>query len=82
MFCEKPKPVTRRDALRKIGGGFAMMSFAGMIGEAIAQAETLPAANPWLIKDPAFKPKAKHVIFLFMNGGVSHIDSFDPKADA
>ena len=33
MFCQKPKPINRRDALRKIGGGFAMMSFAAMIGD-------------------------------------------------
>ncbi len=91
MPCQKPKPVTRRDALRKIGGGFAMMSFAGMIGESLAQAEALnakapgsvaadtAATNPWMLRDPNFKPKAKHVIFLFMNGGLSHIDSFDNK---
>jgi hypothetical protein len=79
----KPKPVNRRDALKKIGGGFAFLSFASMIGESLAQAESLPdasaAAAPWMNKDPKFKPKAKHVIFLFMNGGMSHIDTFDPK---
>ncbi len=80
MFGHKPQPVTRRDALRRIGGGFAMMSFAGLVGESIARADVgATAGNPWMIKDPHFKPKAKHVIFLFMNGGVSHIDSFDPK---
>ena len=91
MACIKPKPVTRRDALRKIGGGFAMMSFAGMIGESLAEAEVLDkehpgsvaadtaSSNPWIMRDPNFKPKAKHVIFLFMNGGLSHIDSFDNK---
>jgi len=91
MSCEKPKPVTRRDALRKIGGGFAMMSFASMIGESLAKAEVLDKENPgsvaadastvkpWILKDPNFKPKAKHVIFLFMNGGLSHVDSFDNK---
>ena len=88
MACVKPKPVTRRDALRKIGGGFAMMSFAGMVGESIAQAEVTGnighevggiADKPWLIKDANFKPKAKHVIFLFMNGGMSQVDTFDPK---
>jgi hypothetical protein len=91
MSCEKPKPVTRRDALCKIGGGFAMMSFASMIGESLAQAESLnaknpgsvaadtAATNPWMLKDPHFKPKAKHVIFLFMNGGLSQVDSFDNK---
>jgi hypothetical protein len=91
MPCQKPKPINRRDALRCIGGGFAMMSFASMIGESLAQAESLNAANPgaaaadtaatnpWMLRDPNFKPKAKHVIFLFMNGGLSHIDSFDYK---
>jgi hypothetical protein len=91
MSCIKPKPVTRRDALRKIGGGFAMMSFAGMVGESLAKAEavnkthpgsvaaTTAATNPWMLRDPHFKPKAKHVIFLFMNGGLSQVDSFDPK---
>jgi hypothetical protein len=79
MRCEKPILTSRRDALRKIGGGFAMMSFASMIGESIAQAEVSPAAKPWMISDPHFKPKAKHVIFLFMNGGISQVDSFDPK---
>ena len=88
MSCQKPKPINRREALRCIGGGFAMMSFASMVGESLAQAESLsPAATavdgstpaPWMIKDPNFKPKAKHVIFLFMNGGLSQVDSFDPK---
>lgn len=76
MSCLKPKPVSRRDALRKIGGGFAMMSFAGMVSESIAKADV---GMTWKIKDPNFKPKAKHVIFLFMNGGLSQVDSFDPK---
>ena len=83
MNSHKPKPVTRRDALRRIGGGFAMMSFAGMLSDSIAQAQAAtPAsspASPWMIEDPHFKPKAKHVIFLFMNGGLSQVDSFDPK---
>lgn len=79
MLNHKPKPTTRRDALKKIGGGFAFLSFASMIGESIAQAEAKGAAAPWMSTDPKFKPKAKHVIFLFMNGGLSHIDSFDPK---
>jgi hypothetical protein len=68
-----------------------MMSFASMIGESLAEAERLNAAkpgsvsantaatNPWMLHDPHFKPKAKHVIFLFMNGGLSQVDSFDYK---
>jgi len=66
----KPKPIDRRDALKKIGGGFAFLSFASMIGESLAQAEVTAGAMPWMSNDPKFKPKAKHVIFLFMNGGV------------
>jgi hypothetical protein len=79
MPCERPVIINRRDALRRIGGGFAMLSFASMVGESIAQAEENAPAAPWMIKDPKFKSKAKHVIFLFMNGGLSQVDSFDPK---
>src|SRR5262249_41651237 len=64
--------ITRREALCRIGGGFGMMAFAGMVGESLAAAQTL--------KDGLHHPaKAKHVIFLFMNGGLSQVDSFDPK---
>lgn len=37
------------------------------------------SSNPLLPRAPHFKPKAKNVIFLYMTGGVSHLDSFDPK---
>ena len=62
-------PITRRDALCRIGNGFGMLAFAGMVGDSLA------AAAPGL----HHAPKAKHVIFLFMNGGLSQVDSFDPK---
>ncbi len=73
------QPVTRRDALCRMGGGFGMLSFASMVGQSIAKAGVAEPGNPWMIKDPHFKPKAKHVIFLFMNGGMSQVDTFDPK---
>src|SRR5260370_26322900 len=60
-----------------MGAGFGMLSFASLVGESLAQAADGPAS--WMIQDPNFKPKAKHVIFLFMNGGLSQVDSFDPK---
>jgi hypothetical protein len=72
--------LNRREALCRMGGGFGMLSFASMVGESIAKADTpsdsqgVPSA-----RIPNFKPKAKHVIFLFMNGGISQVDSFDPK---
>src|SRR5438309_4005124 len=59
--------VTRRDALRRMGGGFGMLAFASSVARA---AETRKLDHP---------AKAKHVIFLFLNGGLSQVDSFDPK---
>jgi len=70
----KRPPLTRREALRSMGGGFGMMAFAGMVGESIAQAQPGDAARR--LDHPA---KAKRVIFLYMNGGLSQVDSFDPK---
>ena len=74
------RPVTRREALCRMGSGFGMLSFASLVGESITRAATTLDANgvPGA-RIPNFKPKAKHVIFLFMNGGLSQVDSFDPK---
>jgi hypothetical protein len=58
--------------LRTMGAGFGMAGFAGMLS-----AET--ASNPLAPKNPHFAPKAKHIIFLFLNGGPSQVDTFDPK---
>jgi hypothetical protein len=74
-----PRPVTRREALCRMGAGFGMLSLASLISDTFARAAESSAPSPWMIQDPKFKPKAKHVIFLFMNGGLSQVDSFDPK---
>jgi hypothetical protein len=68
--------MTRRDALRKMGCGFGYLSLASLVGQSLARAESTGDRASWMITD---KPKAKHVIFLFMNGGMSHIDTFDYK---
>ena len=60
---------TRRQMLRRMCTGFGMVGLAGMLGETAARASVL--------RDVA--PRAKRVIFLFMNGGPSHLDTFDPK---
>ena len=75
----QPRIMNRRQALCKMGAGFGMMSLAGILGESIANAAVTAAKDPWVLTDSQFKPKAKHVIFLFMNGGMSAIDSFDYK---
>src|SRR5436190_4372136 len=69
-------PFTRRDALKKFATGFGMAGFASMASP-LAVAET--AGNPWTPKPPHFAPKAKHVIVIFLQGGLSQIDSFDYK---
>lgn len=71
--------MTRRQALCKMGAGFGMMSLASLLGESVARAAEGAAGNPWMVQDSHFKPKAKRVIFLFMNGGMSPIDCFDYK---
>ena len=69
-------PFTRREALRRMGGGFGMTAFASMVGQSLAQAGITGDGATGKLD---FKPRAKHVIFLFMNGGLSQVDSFDPK---
>ena len=64
------QPVTRRDALCRMANGFGMMAFASLASSLELAAQTTGLHHP---------ARAKHVIFLFMNGGLSQVDSFDPK---
>src|SRR5690242_19720884 len=64
--------MTRRELLHTMGAGFGMVGFGGVFG---AQA----ASDPLLPKAPHFPAKAKRVIYLFLNGGPSQVDTFDPK---
>lgn len=66
--------MTRRDALRLVGGGFGTVGLAGVL-----HAESVDAKGPLAPKPPHFPAKAKNVIFLFLNGGISQVDTFDPK---
>jgi hypothetical protein len=72
-----PTTISRRSMLRRTGLGFAALGLDGLLA---AQSVAAPTpANPLAPKEPHFAPRAKRVIFLFMHGGVSHVDSFDPK---
>ncbi|MEX2260297.1 MAG: DUF1501 domain-containing protein [Bryobacteraceae bacterium] len=62
--------MNRRQMLRSVGAGFGSLALARMLGDS-AQAAAPPG--------PHFTPKAKRVIFLFLNGGPSHVDTFDYK---
>lgn len=67
---------TRREYLWQVGGGFAGLALADLLqSEARADAPLAPGAP----RTAHFPPKAKHCVFLFMNGGPSQVDTFDPK---
>ena len=65
---------TRRASLRSLAGGGLLLP--GVLAEMLNAATP---DNPLSPKSPHFPAKAKRVIFLFMTGGVSHVDTFDPK---
>jgi hypothetical protein len=68
----RPVPHSRRDALRAMGAGFGMTALAGLVGAS-------ESAGPWAPKPPHFAPKVKRIIYIFLTGGLSAIDSFDRK---
>ena len=74
-----PAPVSRRQALKRFAGGFGMLGLANLLaGDAMGES-ALPDVNPLAVRRPMYAPRAKRVIFLFMSGGPSHVDLFDPK---
>ncbi len=81
-FCgRRNTALTRRDYLLRGGAGFGALALIDMLrGTSLqaALAESKPS-NPLAPKRPIHPPKAKSVIFLFMEGGPSHMDLFDPK---
>src|ERR1700730_15707860 len=69
--------MNRRQMLGRFANGFGMLALAGLMDQkGIAAA---PVFNPPAGRPPQFPAKAKRVIFLFMSGGPSHVDTFDPK---
>jgi hypothetical protein len=67
---------TRRELLRRIGGGFGTLGLASVLA---SESKAAGPLNPLAPRAPHFTPRATRVIFLFMNGGPSHVDTFDPK---
>ena len=72
------RTLSRRELLRSASAGFGSVALAGLLGQEQLRAAA-QSANPLAIKDPHFAPKAKRVIFLFMHGGPSQVDTFDYK---
>ncbi|HEX2747912.1 MAG TPA: DUF1501 domain-containing protein, partial [Verrucomicrobiales bacterium] len=70
---------SRRDFLRQAGGGFGALALAHLLG--LERTHAADSVNPGAARAAQFPAKAKSVIFLFMEGGPSHIDLFDPKPE-
>lgn len=68
-------PLSRREMLARCGTGLGTVALAGVLADD-ARGE---AIDPLAVKAPHFPAKAKHVVHLFMNGGPSQVDTFDPK---
>ncbi len=86
--------VSRRSMLQQLGGGLGLVGLAGVLANEMKQGSGASYAadlastisrqragklNPLAAKPPHFPAKAKHIIHLFMNGGPSQVDTFDPK---
>lgn len=68
---------SRRELLRQIGGGFGALGMCHVLATEAARAAG--PAGLLAPREPHFPAKAKHVVFLFLNGGPSQVDTFDPK---
>jgi hypothetical protein len=78
MPHDLPTPVSRRQMLSQCCAGFGNLALLSLMSS-LPSAVTGPALNPLAAKVPMLKPRAKRVIFLFMHGGPSHVDTFDYK---
>lgn len=65
MTPHRPLPLPRREMLKRVSTGFGLFALRGLAAQAA----------------PAFRPRAKSVIFCYMSGGFSHVDSWDPKPE-
>ncbi|MEZ6072838.1 MAG: DUF1501 domain-containing protein [Pirellulales bacterium] len=78
--CPGPLPTySRREMLTRSSLGFGALALSHLLADEAAAAGS--AANPLAPKSPHFPAQAEHVIFLFMQGGPSQMDTFDPKPE-
>ena len=74
------RPQSRREMLRSSSVGFGSLALANMLTEQ-SSANVGVSASPLAVRQPHFTAKAKRVIFMFMHGGPSQVDTFDYKPD-
>jgi uncharacterized protein DUF1501 len=74
-----PRPLTRREMLARCAGGFGAIALSALLAEKTFAENAAPARSAHGPRPPHFKPRARNVIFLYMDGGPSQVDTFDPK---
>lgn len=77
-----PENPSRRQVLKTFANGFGMLALADLFNSPMtagAASVDSAAGGPLALRPPHFEPRAKNIIFLFMSGGPSHVDLFDPK---
>ncbi|HEV7221205.1 MAG TPA: DUF1501 domain-containing protein [Pirellulales bacterium] len=80
MHSDCPSCFSRRGLLKSTALGFGNLALASLLGqEAVAATGDDRARDPLAARKPHFAPRARRVIFLFMAGGPSQVDTFDPK---
>src|SRR6478672_1695736 len=71
--------LSRREALARCGTGLGMLGLSTLLSDTGLLAAESKGVNPLAPKAPPLPAKAKRVIHIFLNGGPSHVDTFDPK---
>src|SRR5215472_14551300 len=82
VFKHGPRPqdllLSRRQLLQRCGMGMGALALSQLLADS-SFASLAPSLNPMAPRGPQFPGKARRVIHLFMNGGPSQVDTFDPK---
>lgn len=74
-------PITRRRMLRGMGAGLGLVGLAAVLGQDRSAASERSVVSPLAPKQPPLPARAKHVVHIYLNGGPSQVDTFDPKPE-
>ena len=77
----QPRPISRREMLRQSAMGFGTLALGHLLtseGRAIEEGRR-DSKKPFLPREPHFTARAKSIIYLYLDGGPSHVDTWDPK---
>src|SRR5712692_4837738 len=81
MHCNQflESPLTRRQMLMQCANGFGAVALTALLSDPAYSGVPSGSTDPLAPRPPHFRPRANNVIFLFMDGGPSQVDTFDPK---